>query len=121
MKKSYIILFLLMCVINIMHSQEILQGKTGPNIVTVFPLTNDINLKETKYPIIYPLLVLNNLQIKDEKMINCFRNHFNRKMIKKIKRISQKEAEKKGILNVPKDGVLFVTTKKDYYFDFPCK
>ena len=63
----------------------------------------------------------NNVPIKDEKMVDCFRNHFDRTKIKKIKKISKVEAEKKGIPNVPEDGALLVTTKKGYYFDFFCE
>ena len=96
----------------------VLQGRTGPDIVTVFPLVNDVNLKKSKYSVIYPLLVVNNVIISDTTALNCFRNHFNRTKIIKTKRISKEEAEKMGIPNVPKDGVLFITTKKGYYFDF---
>ena len=41
--------------------------------------------------------------------------------MKSKKLITKIEAEKKGILNPPKDGVLFITTKEDYYFDFSCE
>ena len=41
--------------------------------------------------------------------------------IAKIKQISVEKAQRKGILNAPKDGVLFVTTKKGYYFDLSCE
>ena len=97
-----------------------LQGRTG-TLLIVFPLVTDIHLKKTIYPIVYPLLVINNVPIKDEKMVDCFRNHFDRTKIKKIKKISKVEAEKKGIPNVPEDGALLVTTKKGYYFDFFCE
>ena len=53
--------------------------------------------------------------------MNCFRNRFDFTNIKNTKLISKAKAEKKGIPNVPKDGVLFVTTKKGYYFDFSCE
>lgn len=89
--------------------------------LAVFPLIADVHLKNNRGPIFYPLLVINGVLIKDEKMINCFRNHFDRTKIKKIKNISKAEAEKKGIPNVPEDGALLVTTKKGYYFDFSCE
>jgi len=101
--------------------QNALSGKTGPDIITLFPLTNDINLTKSRYPVIYPLLVINNLQIKDGKMINCFRNNFDRTKINRIKLLSKEKAEKMGMQNVPKDGVLFITIKKGYYFDFSCE
>ena len=53
--------------------------------------------------------------------MNCFRNRFDFTNMKNTKLISKAKAEKKGIPNVPKDGVLFVTTKKEYYFDFSCE
>ena len=127
MKNPYYILLLIICFAQIMqlHALEkndtILQGKTGPVIVTVFPLTNDIDLKKSKYPVIYPLLVINNLQIKDKKMINCFRNHFDRMKIKRIKHVTKEKAKKISIPSIPKDGVLFVTTREGYYFNLSCK
>jgi hypothetical protein len=99
----------------------VLQGRTGPQISKVFPLTNDIDLKNNQYIVIYPLLMVNNVPIENKRMVDCFRNHFDRTKITKTKLISAKQAEKKGIPNVPKDGVLFVTTKKGYYFDFSCE
>lgn len=124
---KYYILLLLMCFTHSIVGQTegkndtVLQGRTGLDIVTVFPLVNDSTLKKNKYPIIFPLLMVNDVPINDEKMINCFRNHFDRTKITKMKRISKEEAERKGISNVPKDGVLFVTVKKRYYFDFFCE
>ncbi|GHT19572.1 hypothetical protein FACS189429_7360 [Bacteroidia bacterium] len=98
-----------------------LQGRICDIVaIELFPLINDVELKNNKRLVIYPLLVVNGVQIKGEKMVNCFRNHFDRTKIKKIKHITKEQAERKGIPNVPKDGVLFVTTKKDYYFDFSC-
>jgi len=124
---KYYILLLLMCFTHSIVGQTegkndtVLQGRTGLDIVTVFPLVNDSTLKKNKYPIIFPLLMVNDVPINDEKMIDCFRNHFDRTKITKMKRISKEEAERKGISNVPKDGVLFVTVKKGYYFDFSCE
>lgn len=90
--------------------------------VYIYPLTSDKNIEKIKHcGFIYPLLILNGVIIREETKINCFRNHFEFVYIKSTKRISKKEAERKGIFNVPKDGVLFVTTKKDYYFDFSCE
>ena len=122
---KYVILLLLMCFALSIMGQEnkendtALQGRTGGFIV--FPLNNDSSLKNSNYSIIYPLLVVNNVIISDTEALNCFRNHFDRTKIAKIKQISAEKAQKKGILNAPKDGVLFVTTKKGYYFDLSCE
>ena len=127
---KYIISLLLMCFALSIMGQEnknkendtALQGRTGgPNIFIVFPLNNDSSLKNSNYSIIYPLLVVNNVIISDTEALNCFRNNFDRTKIAKIKQISVEKAQKKGILNAPKDGVLFVTTKKGYYFDLSCE
>lgn len=101
-------------------NDSVLQGSLGPDIHTVFPLVNDSNLNKTEYPVIYPLLVVNNIPIKDKNMIDCFRNHFDRAKIAKMKLISKRKAEKKGIPNVPDDGALLISTKRGYYFDFSC-
>ena len=102
-------------------NDTVLKGKTGPDIVTVFPLVNDTNLKNSKYSVVYPLLVVNDAIISDTMSLNCFRNHFDKTKITKTKLISKEKAEKRGLQNIPKDGVLFVTTKKGYNFDFSCK
>jgi hypothetical protein len=73
------------------------------------------------YNVLYPKLVVNNAIISDTAALNCFRNHFDRTKITKIKHISVEKAKKMSISNVPKDGVLFVSTKKGYYFDFSCE
>jgi len=92
----------------------------------IHPIVSDRGIEKLKKTgeycsFIYPLLILNNVIIREEKKVDCFRNSFEWVNIKKTKRISKVEAEKKGIPNVPKDGVLFVTTKKGYYFDFSCE
>ena len=69
----------------------------------------------------FDLLILNDVIIRDEEKVNCFRNRIQHANIKSTKRITKAEAEKKGIPNVPKDGVVFVTTKKGYYFDLSCE
>jgi hypothetical protein len=38
-----------------------------------------------------------------------------------MRSITKEQAERRGISDVPKDGVLFVTTKRGYYFDFSCE
>jgi hypothetical protein len=100
-----------------------LQGKIiDVDVMVLYPISNDAQLKQiSKNIIIHPLLVINDIIIRNVTMVNCFRNHFDRAEIKKIKHISKEKAEKMGILNVPKDGVLFITTKKNYYFDFSCE
>jgi hypothetical protein len=92
----------------------------------IYPLISDKSIEDRKQAgvycsFIYPLLILNDVIIREGKNVNCFRNQFEFSNIKSIKRMSKAEAEKKGIPNVPKDGVLFVATKKGYYFDFSCE
>jgi hypothetical protein len=116
-----------MCFTHLARGQEekndtVLQGRICDIvIIKLLPLVNDSTLKENKYPIIYPLLIVNDVPIRDGKKVDYFRNHFDRTKIRRMKSISKAEAERKGISNVPKDGVLFVTLKRGYYFDFSCE
>jgi len=104
------------------RNDTVLQGRICDIVITkLFPLTNDSILKTSNHPVIFPLLIVNDVPIRDEKKVNCFRNHFDKTKIKRLKSISKAQAERRGITNVPKDGVLFVTTKKGYCFDFSCK
>ena len=129
MKGKIILIFLIFSITHIgCKTQENSQILSDEKIVIstcpvfIYPLTSDKEIEKVKHcGVMYPLLILNDIIIRDEKQINCFRNRFNFSDIKKTKRISQKEAEKKGISNVPKDGVLFVTTKKGYCFDLFCE
>ncbi len=138
MKSFFVLLFLMVSVTNIIcqnndKSQANFQVVSVDSIVVsaidallIYPLISDRSIEERKKAgvycsFIYPLLILNDIIIREEEKVNCFRNRFEFVNVKSTKRISKKEAERKGILNVPKDGVLFVTTKKGYYFDFSCE
>ncbi len=124
MKVISVLFFLMLNVTNVIcqNTDDVIVFSGSPSII--YPLISDKKIEEcknTNCSFIYPLLILNNVIIRDREKVNCFRNHFEFVNIKNTKRISKEEAEKKGILNVPKDGVLFVTTKKGYYFDFSCE
>jgi hypothetical protein len=126
MKRFFVLLFLtVVSVTNIIcqNTDSVIVSSGSP--IIIYPLISDKSIEERKEAgihcsFIYPLLILNGVIIREEEKINCFRNRFEFVNIKDTKRISKEEAEKKGISNVPKDGVLFVTTKKGYYFDFSC-
>ena len=112
----------------VISSDSVVVWAINGHVRCFYPLTSDRRIEELKrtigedsYSVIYPLLILNDVIIREEEKVNCFRNRFELVNIKRTKRISKEEAERKGILNVPKDGVLFVTTKKGYYFDFSCE
>ena len=126
MKKFFIFMFLMVSITNLIcqNTDNIIVSSGSPNII--YPLINDKNIEERKKAgvdchFIYPLLILNNVIIREVEKVNCFRNHFEFVNIKSTKRLSKEEAEKKGIPKVPKDGVLFVTTKKGCYFDLFCE
>ena len=126
MKRFFILIFLMVNVIYVIcqNTDSIMVSSGSPSII--YPLISDKNIEERKKTgidchFIYPLLILNDIIIREEEKVNCFRNRFKFANIKSTKQITKAEAEKKGILNVPKDGVLFVTTKKGYYFDFSCE
>ncbi|GHV72555.1 hypothetical protein FACS1894201_02440 [Bacteroidia bacterium] len=138
MKKYLALLFLIFSVTSVIcqnndKSQANSQNSSADSIVVsfidalfIYPLTSDKSIEKLKESgaycsFIYPLLILNNVIIREEKHINCFRNRVEFVNIKSTKRITKERAEKTSIPNVPKDGVLFVTTKKGYYFDFSCE
>ena len=129
MKGKIILIFLIFSITHIgCKTQENSQILSDEKIVIstcpvfIYPLTSDKKIERIKHcGFIYPLLILNGIIRREEKQINYFRNQFDFSNIKKTKRISQKEAEKKGISNVPKDGVLFVTTKKGCCFVLSCE
>lgn len=93
----------------------------------IYPLTDDKFIGELKYgcSIIYPLLIVNGVVIRDEDKVNKFRNHYADKIgrrmfgrrVKGVKSFTQQEAIKLGIMDVPKDGVVWVTLPKKYIID----
>jgi hypothetical protein len=49
-------------------NDTVLQGRiVDLVIIQLFPLVNDSILKENKYPIIYPLLIVDDVPIRDKK------------------------------------------------------
>ena len=70
---------------------------------------------------IYPLLILNNVIIRDQEEVECLRSKLGLIPIERTKTITKEKAEKLGIPDVPKDGVVFVTTKKGVYIDLSCE
>lgn len=125
MKKFFIFVFLTINTTNVVcqNTDSVIVSSGNPAII--YPLTSDKNIEERKNAGIdchftYPLLILNGLIIREKEKVDCFRNQFKFTNIKSSKRITKAEAEKKGIPDVPKDGVLFVTIKKGYYFDLSC-
>ena len=91
------------------------------NILYPYPMYSDSILESNPLlyynRLVYPTLIINNIIISDDSLINCFRNHFDKKKIKKLKWIDEKKAERKGIRNVSIHGALIIKTKKRYYFD----
>jgi hypothetical protein len=137
MKKFFVLLYLMICVTNVIcqsnnQSQTNSQRDSTDQVIVstglpiTYPLASDRNIEKLKevrryHSFIYPLLILNGIIIREEEKVNCFRNNVEFVNIKRTKCISKEKAEKIGIPNVPKDGVLFVTLKKGYYFDFSCE
>lgn len=119
MNKILVVLFFTCYLLTSMGQDKLrtdaaLEGKTGPDIFLLFPLADDSILKQNRYQLIYPLLIVNDSIIRDIEKVNSFRNNIDKTKIRKIKRITKEKAERMGISKVPKDGVLFVTTKKGY-------
>src|SRR5690625_5258618 len=114
MKRFFIFMFLMVSITNIIgqNTDSIIVSSGSPTII--YPLISDKNIEERKKSgidchFIYPLLILNDSIIREEEKVNCFRNRYEFANIKSTKRITKAEADKKGIPNVPKDGVLFIT------------
>jgi len=129
MKRFFVVLLCLIGIVTNINCQgndskiasaDSIVASSGPPGFFMHPLTSDQwfeNCKNCDY--IYPLLILNGIIIREEEKLNYFRNTFKFTDIKRDKLISKEKAEKMGISNVPKDGVIFVTMKRGYYFDFP--
>lgn len=84
----------------------------------VYPLSSDsalYNNSLTEHPldIEYPALVIDDVYISSKEDIDYFRNHINfNDDIERIKHLSIRKAKKKGVAEIPKDGVLWVKLKK---------
>ncbi|MCM8873305.1 MAG: hypothetical protein NDJ65_08535 [Paludibacteraceae bacterium] len=89
----------------------------------VYPLSGHTNgqLKRHDRHYVYPLLILNNVIIRDQEKVECFRSELGLIPIERIKLITKEKAEKLGIPDVPKDGVVFVKIKKGVYVDLSCE
>jgi len=92
--------------------------------IFIYPLISDADIDELPsyaQQFCYPTLVVNNMVITDKAMIDCFRNHFreleNKGLIVKMKPISVKKAQRRGIYDVSPDGALIIKTKRNFYFD----
>jgi len=128
--KSVPVVLLILLLSNQLYSQNTessaLSGKVI-SVVFLYPFLSDIEIKQIKedigsdpfaYPFKYPLLIINNIVIRDEKQINYFRNNREKFKIAKIKFYDYKRAIRKfDYLNIPNDGLLFVYTKKGVIID----
>ena len=112
-RSCFVLLFLVVGVAN-----SICQNNNKLQTISQIASDDSIVVSAIDALLVYPLTSDKSIE---EKKVNCFRNRFDFTNIKNTKLISKAKAEKKGIPNVPKDGVLFVTTKKGYYFNFSCE
>jgi len=120
MIKKSIILFSLSCfyALGFSQSPKDLEGVTSPKIEK--EISGMFCISSVKSEKKHILLVINNIVVSDTNTIACLVKQIEISMLKKVKLITADEAKNRGLKNVPKDGVLFVTTKKGYYFDFSC-
>lgn len=110
-----------------LHAQEAIEPALEGVIcdaIFIYPLISDADIDELPsyaQQFCYPTLVVNNMVITDKAMIDCFRNHFreleNKGLIVKMKPISVKKAQRRGIYDVSPDGALIIKTKRNFYFD----
>lgn len=91
----------------------------------IYPLTSDKKIEELNRAHIiqyfaYPLLIVNNIIIREEEEIDTFRNNIQYKDIRSTKMINKITAEKKGIRDVPEDGVIIVRLKQRLFWELTC-
>lgn len=90
-----------------------LSGTLGPSIYVAYPMMNDSSLVSTRYSILYPLLVVNDIPLRDTIAVNHFRNHFSKDMVLgNIKFYTQQKGIAQGYKDCPPDGVLIVKLRK---------
>ena len=110
---------------DVVQVEDMIKGKLGADFT--YPLSSDQFLSDLKYDycLIYPLLVVNGVVIRDEDKVDNFRNNYADKIgarmfgrrVKGVKSFTQQEAIKLGIKDVPEDGVVWVTLPKKYIID----
>jgi len=100
-------------------NQGALEGKAIDLVLKmVYPLSSDSalynnSLAEHPLDVEYPALVIDNVYISSKEDVDYFRNHINfNDDIERIKHLSIRKAKKKGVTEIPKDGVLWVKLKK---------
>lgn len=141
MKKNLLLILLITCA-TIGYTQK----NTLPNdslvistydLVLIYTIASDSERelffkKYNSTQIVCPLIVVNNIILRDSENMNYFRNNFDYKKLKqrwffkgpfmlarmpKIKSYTKEKAEKKGFTDVPEDGMIFFKTKRRYYID----
>lgn len=96
----------------IVQDEDMLIGSPY-DLELIFPLNSDgIVNAHTRGGIVYPLLIVNGVIIRDENQLNNFRNNYLDKIRKRKKFYTKEKATKMGIKDAPRDGVVWVTTRK---------
>ena len=95
---------------------------SGHSVTVVYPITSDASLDSLKNTphhvnIIYPLLVVNGIVIRDRIILDKFRNTIKRSDIKHIKVIERERAMKIGLTEVPDYGAVLITLRKNCIFE----
>lgn len=90
-----------------------LYGVLGPSLYTVYPLLDDSSLISSRYPSLYPLLVVNGIPVRDSIVVNLFRNHYDRDMVLCCNKLyTQQQGIALGYNDCPLDGILIMKSRK---------
>lgn len=125
MKRLFLIIFIIHICLKIFtqtyKKTEILTGIVGPDITILYPLYNDTEINKLKrkgviFKIKKPLLIINNIVIRDSLIMNYFRKNYLSYIIKS-KYQTKIESQKLNVLNIPNDGVLMVYINKNMILD----
>ncbi len=143
MKSFLSILFLTICCSAIGYSQQnetildsiVVHGGLTPYLMYTLAPDSERDSFFKQYDstqIVCPLVVVNNIILRDSENMNYFRNNLDYKKLKqrwvlkgpfmlvrmpRVKLYTKEKAEKKGFTDVPEDGMLFLKTKRGYYID----
>lgn len=89
-------------------------------------ISNDSKIawaEERNIPIVYTTLIINGITIRDSDMIDLIRRNIDGKRlgpyhIKRIKRYTQSQLQKKGLQSIPQYGGVELVLRRGEVFDF---
>ena len=130
MNRSIVALYLLLCPAFHSYGQSNNDNDTlimSPSVYVDYCLCNDSNLsfaKANDIPVHHPILIINNIIIKEVKTINVIRKCFHNKYsllgpyhIVRVRKYTSIQASRIGIKDAPEDGAIAITLKNREILD----